>query len=173
MTKQKRKSKAGFTLVEMLCALVVMVLVSCLMAVGVRVAVKAYQTEVMHSEAQVLCSTIRTKVNDELRYAGSIYLTTNGEFSSFFSQNCGDKAYYSTNADGQVILTSGTGDHKILPAKSYPYGMKASVEITNYNTTTRIFTVYVQVTESDGTTVLSDSTFQVKQLNKPASTNGS
>ena len=169
MTKQKRKSKGGFTLVEMLCALVVMVLVSCLMAVGVRVAVKAYQTEVMHSEAQVLCSTIRTKVNDELRYAGSLNLALDGTVNSFFSQHYGKYSSYSTNEDGQVTL----GDNKILPAKSYPYGMKASVGITNYNTTTRIFTVYVQVTESDGATVLSESTFQVKQLNNPASTTGS
>jgi prepilin-type N-terminal cleavage/methylation domain-containing protein len=163
MTKQKKRAKSGFSLIEMLCALVVMVLVSCLMAVGVRVAVKAYNTEVMHSESQVLCSTIRTMVNDELRYAGTV--DTSGNKIAFFSQNYGKAVSYSTNDDGQVVL----GENKILASKSYPYGMKASVNIKSYDASTRIFSVDVKVTKSDGSCILAESSFQVKQLNKPAS----
>jgi type II secretory pathway pseudopilin PulG len=162
MTKEKLKAKEGFTLIEMLCATAVMILVSALMAVGIRVAVKAYNEEMMHSESQVLCSTIRTTINDELRYAGTVKVT--GDKVSFFSQNYGDGVSYSTNEDGQILL----GENKILSSKSYPYNIRAYVDKLTYNADSRIFTVHIRVTESDGSSVLAESDFQVKQLNEPS-----
>ncbi len=162
MTKQKERARGGFTLVEVLCAIVVLLLVSGLMVVGIRTAVKAYNTEVMHSEAQVLCSTIRTKVNDELRYAGTV--ETKGSTISFFSQNYGKSVFYSSNEEGQIML----GENKILPSKSYPYSMRAEVEIKSYDTESRIFTVHVKVTQENESSVLAETDFQVKKLNETA-----
>ncbi len=162
--KEKRGRRGGFTIIEMLCAIVVLLLVSALMVVGIRLAVKAYHREVTHSEAQVLCSTIRTVVNDELRYSGTTSTSTSGVIS-FFSDNYGKNVSFSTSEDGQVYL----GEKKILSEKAYANGIMAYVTITAYDSSTHIFSATVLVTDTDGTTELASESFQVKQLNKPAS----
>ena len=68
----KQKRIAGMTLMELLCALAVVLLVSAGMVLGVSLAVRSYERSVTNSEAQVLCSTLQTIVNDELRYAGTL-----------------------------------------------------------------------------------------------------
>ncbi len=158
MTEVKIKSKKGFTLVEMLCTVIVLLLITLLMAVGVQLAVRSLRTLVMDSESQVLCSTIRASVSDELRYSGTT--TVNGGNISFFSQNYGEGVEYSTNEDGQILL----GGNKILSSKSYTYDMKASVTLKSYDSTSKIFSVSVKVTDSDGN-LLASSDFQVQRLN--------
>ena len=158
MTEVKIKSKKGFTLVEMLCAVIVLLLITSLMAVGVQLAVRSLRTLVMDSESQVLCSTIRASVSDELRYSGTT--TVSGGNISFFSQNYGEGVEYSTNEDGQILL----GGNKILSSKSYTYDMRASVTLKSYDSTSKIFSVSVKVTDSDGN-LLASSDFQVQRLN--------
>lgn len=165
----RSKRCAGFTLVEMLCAVVVLILVSMLMAVGIRLGVESYVTSVSSSEAQVLCSTLRTAVSDELRYSGSVQLDGSGVPTGFFSQSFSnqsdsDNMYvsFSQNENGRVTL----GGKKFLPNKSYPYNLKASVELTGYAEDTHIFKVHIRVTRKNQ--VLSETTFEVQQLNEPA-----
>ena len=50
----KQKRIAGMTLMELLCALAVVLLVSAGMVVGVSLAVRSYERSVTNSEAQVL-----------------------------------------------------------------------------------------------------------------------
>ena len=68
----KLKNKSGLTLVEMLCCVVVMLLVSIGMVNGVSLAVRNYESSLMSSESQVLCSTLTNLVSDELRYSGAV-----------------------------------------------------------------------------------------------------
>lgn len=150
---------SGFTLVEMLCAVLVLLLVSALMAVGVQLATKAYSREVTHSEAQVLLTTLRTTVSDELRYAGTTEV--NGSTITFFSQTYGAGSAFSVDENGQVLLK----DNKLLSKNAYPHGITANVELKSYNENTRIFTVSITVNDSDGSE-LGSSDFQVKRLNK-------
>ena len=159
MIKKKLRTRRGFTLTEMLCAIVVLILLSGLVAVGVRLGARALEKSVVDSEFEVLCTTLRSVVNDELRYAGSVDLT--GDEIAFSSQNYGGPFSFSVNEDGQVTL----GGNKLLSSKSYPYGMKATVEILSFDTSTRIFSVNVTVT-SKTDELLAESAFQVKQLNK-------
>ena len=160
------RTQSGFTLVEMLCAIIVLLLISGLMAVGVQLATNTYAKEVSYSEAQVLCATLRTNVSDELRYSGTTTVSDTGEIS-FFSQNYGEGVSFSTNEDGHVLL----GENKLLSDKAYPYATKAYVNVTSYDATTRIFKVSVEVTDAQGST-LATSDFEVGQLNKPAQTSG-
>jgi prepilin-type N-terminal cleavage/methylation domain-containing protein len=153
------RKNAGFTLVEMLCAVIVLLLVSALMAVGVQLATKAYSREITHSEAQVLLSTLRTTVSDELRYAGTTEV--NGSTIKFFSQTYGEGAGFSVDENGQVLLKN----NKLLSKNAYPYGIKAQVNLTAYDSTSRIFTVEITVNDSDGSP-LGSSSFQVKKLNE-------
>lgn len=63
----KQKKKAGLTMVELLCALAVLLLVAACMVVGVSLAIRSYDRSLASSEAQVLCATLQTTVSDELR----------------------------------------------------------------------------------------------------------
>ena len=150
------------TLVELLCALAVVLL-------GVSLAVRSYERSVAWSEAQVLCSTLETIVSDELRYAGTLKYDENGKVVGFFSQNHPDadnqQSEFTTDDEGRVLL----GGQKLLPNNAYPHGLRASVELKDYDKETRIFTAVITVTDRGGDT-LAQTELQVKQLNKPADT---
>lgn len=164
MKTRKKRSRGGFTLVEMLCTIVVLLLLSGLLATGVRLGVFSFRKSVMASESQVLCTTLRTIVSDELRYAG----TTTAENSTvkFFSQNYGEGSSFSQNDDGQVVIIDEDGaENKLLSSRAYPYGMKAKVSDFTYNESSGIFTASVTVTDS-GDNELASSTFEVEKLNK-------
>lgn len=85
----------------------------------------------------------------------------------FFSQEHAnaDSKYsrFTTDSDGRVLL----GGQKLLPNNAYPHGLRAAVELTDYDKATRIFTAVVTVTDRSGDT-LAQTEFQVKQLNEPA-----
>ena len=69
---KKLRSQSGMTLTEMLCALVVLMLISSLLAVGVRFAVQTNRTSMADSQAQMLCSTVTTAIADKLRYCSGV-----------------------------------------------------------------------------------------------------
>ena len=75
----KLKDKKGLTLVEMLCTVAILVLVSMVMVLGVQLGVRSYAKSVSYSEAQVLCSTLTTTISDELRYSGTLKVDGSGE----------------------------------------------------------------------------------------------
>ena len=165
----KQKRIAGMTLVELLCALAVVLLVSAGMVLGVSLAVRSYERSVAGSEAQVLCSTLETIVSDELRYAGTLEYDESGKVVGFFSQNHPDAnlqhSRFTTDDEGRVLL----GGQKLLPNNAYPHGLRASVELKDYNEGKRIFTAVITVKDRGGDT-LAQTELQVKQLNDPADT---
>ena len=160
MSKRTARKNGGFTLVELLCTIVVLLLISALMVTGIQLGVRTLRRSVTASESQVLCSTLKTVVSDELRYSGTITQTADG--FAFFSQNYGEAVSFTTNEDGQVLL----GGNKLLPKRSYPYGMQAAVTIRSYQPLTRVFDVEITVLDRDGGT-LAETSYQVKQLNEP------
>ena len=145
----KQKKKAGLTMVELLCALAVLLLVAACMVVGVSLAVRSYDRSLASSEAQVLCATLQTTVSDELRYSGTLFYDQTGRLTGFFSQEHG----------GEILL----GGTKLLPKKAYPHGLRAAVTV-DYDRATRLFSVTVTVTDAQGAE-LSSTSFQVEKLN--------
>ena len=79
----KLKDKKGLTLVEMLCTVAILVLVSMVMVLGVQLGVRSYAKSVSYSEAQVLCSTLTTTISDELRYSGTLKVDGSGSVTGF------------------------------------------------------------------------------------------
>lgn len=79
----KLKDKKGLTLVEMLCTVAILVLVSMVMVLGVQLGVRSYAKSVSYSEAQVLCSTLTTTISDELRYSGTLKVDGSGNVTGF------------------------------------------------------------------------------------------
>ena len=99
----KNKKTAGLTLTEMLCCVVIMLLVSIGMVNGVSLAVRNYQSSLMASESQLLCSTISSLVTDELRYAGAV--DWNARPIQFGSPSYG-RCFFSQNDENQVTLNT-------------------------------------------------------------------
>ena len=144
----KLKDKKGLTLVEMLCTVAILVLVSMVMVLGVQLGVRSYAKSVSYSEAQVLCSTLTTTISDELRYSSQ-------QFGS------GDYTAFTTTPEGHVQL----GGKDILPAKAYPYGIKAEVKSLTYDDVSSLFTVRLSVKDSENKNTLAETTFEVEKLN--------
>ena len=159
----KLKDKKGLTLVEMLCTVAILVLVSMVMVLGVQLGVRSYAKSVSYSEAQVLCSTLTTTISDELRYSGTLKVDGSGNVTGFFSQQFGSGDYtaFTTTPEGHVQL----GGKDILPAKAYPYGIKAEVKSLTYDDVFSLFTVQLSVKDSENKNTLAETTFEVEKLN--------
>lgn len=160
------------SLVELLSAVLVMLLVTSLLVLGVRIGTKAYVKSVSMSEAQILCATLTTLVTDELRYAGTIRVDTDGRVG-FFSQNFGGAdgadgadgagvSYFAADENGQITL----GGTPILSKRAYPYGLRAAVELSYAQPENR-FTAMLTVCGADGGK-LARTKFEVEPLNQAA-----
>lgn len=155
----KNRAKAGLTLVEMLCTVIIVLLFSVGLVNGMSLAVKSYQQSLMSSESQILVSTLTSIVSDELRYSGTVTAPADGEGRvSFFSRTYGEDSAFSQNEDGQVLLKG----NKLLPSKAYHYGMQASVQLTVPEKD--VFHVVIEVTSASGNS-LAKSEFDVERLN--------
>ena len=69
---KKIKSEAGFTLIEMIAAVFVLVLLSLMVGTGISMTMHAYETVVAQSEAELLLSTAVDALADDLRYAWNV-----------------------------------------------------------------------------------------------------
>lgn len=154
----KNKAKAGLTLVEMLCTVVIVLLFSVGLVNGMSLAVNSYQQSLMSSESQVLVSTLTSIVSDELRYSGTVTVSEEDGTVHFFSRTYGEDSSFSQNEDGQVLLK----ENKVLPSKAYHYGMRASVTLTVLRKD--VFHVVIEVTSAKGSS-LAKSEFDVERLN--------
>ena len=155
----KNRAKAGLTLVEMLCTVIIVLLFSVGLVNGMSLAVKSYQQSLMSSESQILVSTLTSIVSDELRYSGTVTTPEGGEGPvSFFSRTYGEDSTFSRNQDGQVLLKG----NKLLPSKAYHYGMQACVTLTVPEKD--VFHVVIEITSASGNS-LAKSEFDVERLN--------
>lgn len=65
---KKLKDNGGLTLVELLCAVAILVLLCLMMNTGINMAVKTYRDITAESEAELLVSTLSDALADKLRY---------------------------------------------------------------------------------------------------------
>jgi len=70
--KEKLRSSKGMTLTELIVALAVVSLIGISLTVGVSSAVKVYQDSTQLFEAETLCGTILTYLEDEFRFGRNI-----------------------------------------------------------------------------------------------------
>lgn len=151
-----RRNK-GFTLVEMLCTIVVMLLVSATVTVGIRLAADSYVRSITASESQVLCSTVLDAVTDELRFSK---ISDWGDPVKFESDRYSGLRHFEVES-GQVTVVPETQDNeskteKLLPSKTYPNGMQVVLTLTG-DQTNRIVTVAVQVNDPKGNKLIERS----------------
>lgn len=157
------RDRRGFTLTELLCAVLIVLLISALLVVGIRFAGKTYNSSLKLSEAQELCSTLTSVISDKLRFCGSVVSNENGDVDRIFIQDVGsvegEGAAFRLNDKQQIML----GDSELLSAAAYPRGLQVRQIALRYDDATGIFTVTLQV--GDSTDTLAETTFHVKRLN--------
>jgi len=109
---RRRLADSGFTLVELLVALLILTLMTGMVVMGVTVGLQAYQKSSFLSESAVLEDTVNNALADPLHYmtydsSNKVYTiiyrddTQDGKISST------DPMFY-TNAAGQLYLKDGT-----------------------------------------------------------------
>lgn len=164
---KKLRSQSGMTLTEMLCALVVLMLISSLLAVGVRFAVQTYRTSMADSQAQMLCSTVTTAIADKLRYCSGVTSAGGKVFIKDIGSVESDEqgSFFQVDEDtGQIVMQSDSEKKQLLGAKSYPRGLKIRELSVEFSNTDRRFAVSFDVTDTAGT-VLASSCFDVRCIN--------
>ena len=153
----------SFPLTELLCAVLIVLLVSALLTVGVRFAGRTYNSSMQLSEAQELCSTLTSVISDKLRFCGTVTPGADGSLDHIFIQDLGsvegEGAAFQVDADGQLTL----GSTRLLSSAAYPRGLRVRDVSLRYDSASGIFTVALQVGTADST--LAETDFEVRRLN--------
>lgn len=156
-----KKNSAGFTLIEILCSVLVVVLLTGMIVTGITFGAKNYGKNLSISEARTLYCTLATVVTDELRYSTGVTAGAGGTVSGMFSQSFGriDSGVFESDSSGRVYL----GENRLLSNSAYTRGAKASVTVI-YDPETRIFTADIVISSSKGDEIYGHD-FQVRQIN--------
>lgn len=72
--RRRLKSRRGFTLAEMMLAMLILLMVSSIVAAGIPVAKNAYEKVILGSNAQLLLSTAANALRDELGTAWDVQI---------------------------------------------------------------------------------------------------
>lgn len=166
---RKIKNRQGVSLTETLVALIFCLMTFALVCTAISAASRQLKALTMHSEAKMLCSTLTTAVEDELRFAqnvagsdiDSIVYDNSGRASSnavrvsFINDNGNIKLQDSASSDTDAAK------YILIPAANYTQGIKASLQLYWSN---KCFTGMVTVTDSSDNELCSQS-FAVRPMN--------
>ena len=162
---KKLRGSRGVTLTETLCTVLIVLLISAMLAVGVRFAVRTYRESMELSETELLCSTLTAAISDKLRDSGDV----NGGFCAGVGAADGGGAFHIE--DGEVIIeTIDKEKVKLLGSASYPQGLRVRTIGTgetgfiSYSAKTGIFTVSFAIADAQGN-ILKETCFDVKRIN--------
>jgi len=162
--KRKLRSTGGFTLVETLCATVILILLCLIMNSGIQIAAASFQKETAEADTQLLLSTLTDALSDKLRYAkvteeGGNLVSSLGEVS--------------VTADGKVMV----GGEELLPDGVYRHGKYAAaptetdgkIVTVEKDDTGYYFTVKLKVQEASGgeNAISAETELTVRCLNPP------
>lgn len=168
----KVKDSRGFSLVEMLCATVILVLLGLMINTGLNLAVKSYQDITAQEELELLLSNLSSVLTDDLRYAKKVYVDpTSKELSRYHSEryNSPGQQYtrLSVKDDGQLYANT----YRMLPSGSYGNGayeipITDGIKIKFEN---GLFTVDLTVQQAGGG-ISASTQFTVRCLNPNTTT---
>ena len=153
LLKRIKNSSSGLSLVEMLCAIMILLIVSEGMAQGISLAQRQYEKSIVSSQSKVLCSSISTIVERELAYTTEIKMSDSTNVYSFLSSNYvirdEDLSHFFTDQTdgeyGQIYLGTEEEAKEILGSKAYNRGLTALIRDLRYDQSTYTFTVTVSI----------------------------
>lgn len=119
--RRKRTDERGFTLVEMLCATLILVLLALVMGTGLRLALRGYHEVTAESETQLLLSTALDALADDLRYARDVVTKADAAgpvLDTYRSDSYGQGAALELDSAKQLLA----GGKRVLPPGAYGNG---------------------------------------------------
>lgn len=146
--RKKLADTGGVSIVEMLCATIILILLGLLLNSGLQLSVKSYRELTAESETQLLLATAIDALADDLRYARKVETVseTDNKLKSYFSDSYGKDTTLTIGADGDTkgqLLAAG---QRVLPPGAYG---KGAYQIQNLNITydkdNQLFTVKMEV----------------------------
>lgn len=170
---RKLRDQKGFSMVESLCVVIVLLLVSAVIMTGTRFATETFTKSVSLSEAQVLCSTLKTVIGDELRSTSTVFVDNEGNVKGIFSTHYGSagaggmSSFGAINKEGAEtsIGELTLGGEKMLSSTAYTYGAQASVSVS-YAEAEKCFTATLTVYDRAGEEVKTTE-FEVMPVKPP------
>lgn len=172
---QRLKSTAGASLVELLCATLILALVGTGLVNGVQVAQRQFVECLRCSESQELYTTVEQILTNELRYTTAVTLSNEEEtrvaglYSVTYAIKNHETALVALDEYGQEddfgeLAFGYEGEYnRILGKKAYPNGLKCGATI-HYDAEKQLFTVYLTI-RTDTKIYVDAVPFQVRALN--------
>lgn len=157
--KRKLKSESGVTLVEMLCAIAILVLLCLMLNTGLQAAIKSYRNVTAQSELELLCSTVSNLLADDLRLARDVKVDGENKLQSYNSDSYGTAATIEIDDEGRITI----GGNRILPDGTYGNGAYKAENLTiSYDGTD--FDISLRVQQKSGR-LHAEANFTVRCLN--------
>ena len=147
--RKKLAEKSGVSLVEMLCATIILILLGLLLNTGLQLSLKSYRELRAESETQLLLATAIDALADDLRYARRVETDADGALKSYHSDSYGKDTAITVDDETDQLLAAGK---RVLPPGAYGKGAYhiQGLEIT-YDKDTLLFTVKLEVTAPGST----------------------
>ena len=101
--KKKLKQNKGFSFAELLVATIILLLTSGMLVVCIQLGIKQLYKNTQDSEAQMLCTTLSTAIQDELTYASDIRVsnTTAGNTITVAKEGMSDSVGFYIAAESE------------------------------------------------------------------------
>lgn len=161
--KRKLRSERGLTLVEMLCAVAVLMLLALMLNTGLQMAMGSYRDLTAQSEAQMLLSTLSDALADDLRYARNVEADADKKLIKYDSDSYGSDPHgvgdFLKIDSGQVLANG----KRVLPSGAYGNGAY-KVQQMDVSYDSGFFKVELKVEQANGT-VSAETEFTVRCLN--------
>lgn len=175
--KKKLNGEAGFTLMEMLAATIILILLTLMLSTGLQMTVRNYQKIVALSEVDLLMSTAMDALADELRFAqrvnGSYGIPNDFTYvSNFFNKK---EIRLDVDSNGQIVAMEigGTSAGKrLLSTADYgagEIGEERAYRVMEMNITPRpdnTFEIFLKVQATADESIEASRTVTVRCLNK-------
>lgn len=150
-TMKKLKSQQGFSVSEMLMAVLVIMLTLSFIGGGITVIKDAYIRITLRAEAQTLLSTVITSVSNELRNTSEIQKieeTSGNSYWSFYNFERGYRMYFENKNDNIYIKTEVLSEEiPLLTQKTITKGLVPKLEDLTYEN--QVFTYTIKIYYKD------------------------
>ena len=148
----KLRCKRGFTVVELLAALLIVVLLGMVIAAGISVGTQVYRDSIFLSESDILKSTINITLSDVLRYATVVETDGDGNVLTFNSANYNiSGGGMELSEEGHLVYYEYAGDtaHELVNRGAYTTLTLTGFSVT-YDATTGVFSGSYTIALGDG-----------------------
>lgn len=165
--REKLRDERGLTLVEMLCAAVILIILGLMVNTGLQMAVRSYQSAAAQSELQLLLSSLSNALADDLRYAREEIVTgAGGTLVSYSSDSYGTNTSLGIGDNGQVMAGTESGAKRVLPSAAYGNGAYEVKEMGITYESEGFFHIELKVGQAEGA-ISAKTDFTVRCLNGP------